>query len=370
VVHERLDRLARHRVDGLGPDQRLDVQEVGVVGVLRGGGGPQAALRRRALALQLLPLAAGEDLLVGLVGELGVGDRELALELLRAAGLLEALVGLGVHAGDEERRDRRDAARVAAAVDEPAQAAQVGLGDLAVALEREDQRHVDRDAGRDRLLDRRQALGRGGDLDEEVGPVDQPVQAPGLLDRGLGLVREVRVDLEGDPAVAAAALVVDAAQLVAGGADVVAREREEDLLRVGLAARDQLAELVVVGVALGDGALEDGGVGGDALDALVDQRAEVAVLHEGAREVVDPRALAVLRQLMELGRCHGAPSARYFSVSSHETVPASAAGKTAGVREPTAALSGGGRRARAARRRRPARCSAPRGAAPRGPGSR
>ena len=97
----------------------------------------------RALAREELPARAGERLQVVLVGELRVRDRELALQL-RVAERLEPLVGLGVDARDEERRDRRDLRRVAAARDEPLEPAQVGLDDGLVALEREDQRDVDR----------------------------------------------------------------------------------------------------------------------------------------------------------------------------------------------------------------------------------
>ena len=172
-----------------------------------------------------------------------------------------------------------------------------------MALEREDQRDVDGDAGGDRLLDRGQALVRGGDLDQQVRAVDQAVQALGLVDRGLGVVREVRVDLERDPAVLAVAVVPDAAEHVAGGADVVAREREEDLLRLGLGGARTSLDLVVVGVALGDRALEDRRVGGHADDAVVDQAGEVAVVDEGARQVVDPDALALLGELLQRG--HG-----------------------------------------------------------------
>src|SRR3712207_7968741 len=60
---------------------------------------------------------------------------------------VEALVGLGVHARDEERGDGRHAAEVAAVLHVALEPADVGLGDLAVALEREDQRDVDGDAG-------------------------------------------------------------------------------------------------------------------------------------------------------------------------------------------------------------------------------
>ena len=185
VVLERLQRLERHRVDRVAADQLLDVDDVAVLGVLGRRRRPQAALRRRALGAQRLPGLAGEQLLVGLVRELRVGDRELALELVVAADRVEPLVGLGVDARDEERGDRRHPREVAAGVREPLHAADVRLGDLAVALEREDQRDVDRDAGRDRLLDRRQALPGGGDLDEQVGAVDELVQAPGLVDRRL-----------------------------------------------------------------------------------------------------------------------------------------------------------------------------------------
>jgi hypothetical protein len=45
-----------------------------------------------------------EQLLVLLVGELGVGDAEAPLEVA-AAGFGEAAVGLGVDAGDEEAGD-------------------------------------------------------------------------------------------------------------------------------------------------------------------------------------------------------------------------------------------------------------------------
>ena len=126
------------------------------------------------------------------------------------------------------------------------------------------------------------------------------VQPLGLRDRALGVVCEVRIDLERHPAVARvlAGLVPLGAQDVAGGADVVDRDREEDLLGIGLRLED-LAELVVVAVALGDRRLEDGRVRRDAVDAPVDELLELTVLDEGAREVVDPHALACAGELVE-----------------------------------------------------------------------
>jgi hypothetical protein len=216
-----------------------------------------------------------------------------------AVGRVEALVGLGVDARDEEGADGRElAARVAAAVDEALDAADVGLHHLAVALQREDQRHVDRDAGGDRVLDRLQALDRGRDLDEEVGAVDELMEADGLGLGLLGVVREVGVDLERDPAVLAVALVPDGAQDVAGIPDVVLGELPEDLGRIVVGGA-QLADLVVIGVAFGDRALEDRGIGRHTHDALLDQSLEVAVLHEAPRQEVDPDALIVLGELLQ-----------------------------------------------------------------------
>jgi hypothetical protein len=93
------------------------------------------------------------------------------------AELVQPSVGLGVDAGDEEARDRRDAASVVAGLDEPLEPADVSLGHLGVALEREDQGHVDRLAPGDHLLDRGQPGSGCRELDVEVGPIDQFVQA-------------------------------------------------------------------------------------------------------------------------------------------------------------------------------------------------
>ena len=137
-----------------------------------------------------------------------------------------------------------------------------------------------------------------GILMKRFGRSTSFVQADGLGLRLLGVVREVRVDLERDPAVLALALVPDGAQDVARGADVVLGELPEDLLGI-VELGAQLPDLVVIGVALGDRALEDRGVGRHAHDALFDQALEVAVLDELARQVVDPDALIALGELLQ-----------------------------------------------------------------------
>ena len=155
---------------------------------------------RAPFAARIGPAVVAEDVEVVLVGELRVRDRELALQV-GPAERLEPLVGLGVDAGDEEARDGEHLARVAAAGDEPLEPAEVGLGDGRVALEREDQRHVDRDALRDAVLDRAEARLGGRDLHVEVRAVDLLVEAHRLLEGALAVVGERRVDLERDEAV-------------------------------------------------------------------------------------------------------------------------------------------------------------------------
>ena len=83
VVGERLDRRVGHRVDGVRPDQLVDVQRVRVVRVLRRRARPQRALDRApraASASQRAPLNVSPE---QLVGELALGDRRLAAQRQR-----------------------------------------------------------------------------------------------------------------------------------------------------------------------------------------------------------------------------------------------------------------------------------------------
>ena len=101
--------------------------------------------------------------------------------------------------------------------------------------------------------------------------------------RALGVVREVRVDLERDVAVLAVALVVDGPQDVAGVADVVGGERDEDLLRLGLAA-SSMNSRIWSSYASPSAIAPWKMVGLDVTPTTpaVDQAGQVAVLDEGA----------------------------------------------------------------------------------------
>ena len=137
------------------------------------------------------------------------------------------------------------------------------------------------------------------------------MQPFGLLVLRVRVMGEVRVDLDRDVAVAPAGLLPDRAQQVAGRGDVGACELEEDLLRAQL-ARKQLAQLLVVGVAVGDRLLEDRRVRGDADDGVfAHQPRKLAALEQLAREVVDPDGLAELGQPLQRANLrHGSPRRR------------------------------------------------------------
>ncbi len=112
MVAEGVHRGGRHGVDRVAADQRLDVMHVAVSLVLGAGAGPQEPLRPGAAIGELLPARARENALVALIGELGVGDRDLAGERGErvVAPLGDEAVDHGVDAADEEARDAREPA--------------------------------------------------------------------------------------------------------------------------------------------------------------------------------------------------------------------------------------------------------------------
>ena len=109
-----LERRHRHRVDRVRRDEAPDVQRRRVGRVLDAGRRPQRALDGRARLAQRGEALALEDALERLVGGARVGQAGTALQLGVARGL-EALVDLGVHARDEEGRDRMAVQRLAPA---------------------------------------------------------------------------------------------------------------------------------------------------------------------------------------------------------------------------------------------------------------
>ena len=195
VIAEGRESRWRHRVDGVGPDQLLDVDYVAIAGVLRSRAGPQEPLRLRAALGQRAPARSAEQLPIPLEGELRVRDGDRTAERLqqrplpRLAGLrqpdVERGVDGGIDAADEEARHAGDARGIAAARDERLETFDVRLGGALVDVLSEQQRDVDVDALGDQLAHRGDALRRAGHLDHQVGAADCGPQAPCVRKRAL-----------------------------------------------------------------------------------------------------------------------------------------------------------------------------------------
>src|SRR5205085_11285725 len=69
-------------IDGIRADQRVDVERVAVLRVLRAGRRPERALHLRAFFTKALETLAAEDFLELPIGKLRVRDRDLAEERL------------------------------------------------------------------------------------------------------------------------------------------------------------------------------------------------------------------------------------------------------------------------------------------------
>ena len=164
MVGEGQQRALGHGVDGVRSRQGLDVQDVGRLRILGARAGQQQTLRivrpwRRWPSSEAMP-----------------ADRDRPCKYAwrsqcpacRAGS--RALFGDGnVPAADEHRGHGTDIG-VEPGSDAPLDAAQVGLGCSQILLAREQQRHIDRDAGEDGLLDGRQAfLGVPGILMNRFG---------------------------------------------------------------------------------------------------------------------------------------------------------------------------------------------------------
>src|SRR5699024_5259724 len=100
---------------------------------------------------------------------------------------------------------------------------------------------------------------------------------------------------------------VDVGEQVAGIAYVVDAHRVDSLVH-GCTISLELVDLLVVGVALGHGTGEDGGVGGDTDDGfLLDDLLEVTGGDAVAGEVVQPGGRAELKEVINVGHADQLP---------------------------------------------------------------
>ncbi len=224
MIGEGRESFLGDRIYGVGSRQRLDVERVRRIGVLGPGAGPEEALRPGAGGRERAPARRRQHATVLPVGASGDRDAEAIAERRR-----HRVVHRHVPAADEERGDGIDP-WIEARRDPPFDAPHVGFGRRDVLRRGEQQRHVDRHAAEDRLLDGRNAFGRAWNLDEQIGTLGSAVQLDRRLYGAGGIVGQERRDLQRHPAVHAAGAVVDGAKEVGGARQVLDGELEEQRL--------------------------------------------------------------------------------------------------------------------------------------------
>ena len=205
MVTKSLEGRRRHSVDRVGPDQFLDVHDIGVNRVLGRRACPKEALRLGAFLRQGGPSRATADFLVALVGELGVRNRHLALQtaserpLRRRARALnpfrELCIDDGVDPADKKARDRGDARHVQPLLGARFEPCDVGLGHLFVHRDRKEERHVDTQPARNKLADRGNSRIRSRNLDHQVLTADSLPKPQRLCDSPVCVMGEGRRDL-------------------------------------------------------------------------------------------------------------------------------------------------------------------------------
>lgn len=252
----------REGVDGLGSDEVVDVQGVGVGGILRRRGCPQRSLQVSAPPGQLPPALIGERVAEHPVGDFGLGDGGLAAqgEGLRCCDGLEARVDFAVEPADEERGDTADLTEVATGAGELLEPGAVRVNDLPVAAGREDQGDVDAGTRGGHGPDGGDLFGGGGDLDEQVGSIDPLVRVVGGDNGAGGVAAELGGDFDRREPVDPAAGVVGGPETINAFEDhgAIARTVDVDVDR----GADVLDKLDRVGIDMDDvgRTLEDQGV--------------------------------------------------------------------------------------------------------------
>ena len=224
VVLEGVEGGVGHRVDRVGTDQRVDVEGVGVGRVLGRGRRPQRPLHPGARGGQRLPAGPAERARGRARRRAGPGRPRPCPAAPSASGVPMASsrrstsVSTRLTKNDATLRHRRQVAAV-----EASRPRDVGLDDLAVAVEAEDQRDVDAAALADHLRMAGDALGRAGIFTKRFGSSMRCVQVAGRGDGAVGVAGEVGRDLDRHEAVDAVAGVVDRPQDAQRVLDVVDR---------------------------------------------------------------------------------------------------------------------------------------------------
>jgi len=300
VVAERVERLRRHGVDGIGTDQAFDVQHIGIGRILGPRGRPQQALRRGAGVGQGLPAGRVDHLQILLIGELGVGDGHLAakpgqslLGVPRRQLPIDLLVDHPIDAADEETGHAVYPGDVSAGLVQVLQTRNVRVGHRQIGVDAEQQGHVDVDPLADQRPDGMHPRLGPRHLDHKVGTVHRPPQAARFGDRRVGVHRQIGRNLQADEAILATQGVERRAEGLRRAPDVGDRHVLVEVDDLAILRAQQRRDPHVVDVALADRLLEDGRIGGESGDAVLgDHPLEFAVVENLRMQIVQPDRLA------------------------------------------------------------------------------
>ncbi len=240
-------------------------------------------------------------------------DRSASGRAASFAMRVEQRVGVRVDPAHEEAGHRPDPVDRLVLREARLQRRQVGLHHVLVPVDREQQRDVDVDPLGEALMDGRQAGARPRNLHHDVRPVAGLPEAPRLGDRAVGVVRQVRPDLDRHEAVVAAGGVVGRPEGVGGVPHVLDGQRLEHTRRFGARA-SLLPDVLVVQVGVGDRLLKDGRVRRHAAQTVLgDEAPERGPGVQVAPDVVVPDALPEPGELLQSAVSHSVLLARESS---------------------------------------------------------
>jgi len=264
-----VERLHCDRVNGVEADKRFDVLEVAVSWILGAGAGPKQALNASALSGEALKAIAPEDFPKDLVSGLRAGDGNLADRPPSQGGLgatlsddfVQQRIHQEVNAAEKKAGDGGNAFQRLALTGPRFEAGKIGSGDLPVAGQSKQERDIDVDSFGDELLDGGDSLSGGGNLDENVGPIQRLPQAAGLGDGAFGVMSQVRVNLQANVPVLSIHPIVHRAELVGCALNVTLTENFVN--DVGApSVKGQIPNVFVVKLSAGERFLENGRIRG------------------------------------------------------------------------------------------------------------
>lgn len=164
-------------------------------------------------------------------------------------------------------------------------------------LQRKHQGDIDIDPFAGQLLDRGNALGRGGNLDHQIGPLHGLPQPPRFSDAASGIVSELRRDFKADIAVSAVRFVIHGPQHIGRHADIFDGYRlKQCFVGLFIVGFEQFAQRIIVTIAASNGLLKNGWIAGQAAQLVFSYKPlQFSAIDEVTADRVQPNRLAALQ---------------------------------------------------------------------------